>query len=1500
MSQSEGYLNGTHRAVKTDLFGRSYSYEIIEAELPEEVYLLHQGVCPCQNHSSICSAPVIPEKEYPSLDITQLTEDEWFEVNGTTRLKYYKFNILPVGGACPVVVISVDTISGSPPNIVVAVGELPTKHNQVAASFYYLHHDIYICDFKFSYGTYYIEASPFTWNIFTSYKIRFYTMDPLPCVPPKPVPYPSDGSFEWLQDGTPSYAVGKVSEIISYRFFVDQPCAIITASVSKTTNEGDVDISLDLENPKASGKAAKWTSATDDDDYIAISYCHHNSSWVLYVGISVWLGSETTPFVTVITTRIFNPRALTDYTYNKLAIALSWGVASLNCPNFTELCNYPPYEDCQFDRGDYFGCCHSFFSLAPTTTPNPIFPWNGADPSYKWVDRIPWNDPLPILPKKLSWALLIGHTTATSVHYKYSRPPDLSQCEIHFNNLLVLENGMPFEVPIRLTPKEQSCDVDDFNEVNTKMNQIVNQMNGVEDIIGLSLLHAKLAILNLEEVVSDCQQLILNATSYKTKEIPFSHVTECLEDVPDDHQCCPLQDSLDSCCLPYTYYLEEKIYQIDSSSSSSCVEKKTQDFIYLLNTMNQCGADFEDTNFLDLDTLKSFLVNCRNGIVGPTATGVPCLQDSDCLTSCNPITNLCDHNDTLVLQCFANNIDQLLMRILRNIWGSNDTSTDRNGFVKTFEKYLIQPLCSGPTGIKYQDHYEFTSPELCNDCVEPLCFDTSCDIPLGCTYEFSKCQRYWTFVPGNPFKCTLEDSCNWMDCSTIPYNVSCSQVCLNASLSEYVCLDCSSGNCVELIGYDEEMCSEGLCSLPQYPARECLLHNDCSIPCPNCTRQQCEQLGACSDFDQIRTLMAKYNGTEGLCITKLHNDFSTPYCDDDEAFFAYGCGDSRYQNETSCIDAGGVWRTPAFTEKECLSFQIDNATEGVYSPTLASFIRVPLSEGIQCGLINQSYVTWTKATWKPAKIQKLLYTRRSYHNTNFIRNTIDYYFFEQSIDLAIGNLYSYVFVNHALCRYQQLNSMVSDIFCLDNQNCDSTSITSVTQSGFGLACSDIGGFIKNDFAEVKIYPNSLALSCNGVSLFTIPSSAFQNAQPTRLSSEIFKPPIPNPLSVVRNRHTNIVGQIVSDGLSIQIDQQVLFFQAPAQLCFYLNKNQFLEAKEYSTYGIGFLKEDQIYVKTTDITETELKFCGNISSTGTYFGIKIYDNWEHVFGYEESTVMESYACTAIYLFVLIATIIQFLLLLILKDENFGVKAYNLVLLIIFLSTRVAYMSLFTYNFGSANTPLFLFEFPSLIFFIIYLSVLYIWLNVLTQIELLGLESNIPLILYVCANLVISLLFTVFVVIFYQQPEFNKIQPCERNAVLYASKERSYVNFIYDLIIAGILLIIAILFVILGLLFLRKIMLFPHPSISYLRLFYSTIILVTCFAICFLTRSIWTVVSLLYSHTPSLVGMTILETVPCLGLALYLYPPDVARRHITLRQNPENTQPSILSDQEKRFK
>jgi hypothetical protein len=70
----------------------------------------------------------------------------------------------------------------------------------------------------------------------------------------------------------------------------------------------------------------------------------------------------------------------------------------------------------------------------------------------------------------------------------------------------------------------------------------------------------------------------------------------------------------------------------------------------------------------------------------------------------------------------------------------------------------------------------------------------------------------FTPVPDNQAGCVQEFNCNWFDCTALGLDAAtCQAWCANSSLSANVCLDCSSGTCVEVPGnLNQAQCLTGM------------------------------------------------------------------------------------------------------------------------------------------------------------------------------------------------------------------------------------------------------------------------------------------------------------------------------------------------------------------------------------------------------------------------------------------------------------------------------------------------------------------------------------------------------------------------------------------------------------------------------------------------------------------------------------------------------------------
>lgn len=280
---------------------------------------------------------------------------------------------------------------------------------------------------------------------------------------------------------------------------------------------------------------------------------------------------------------------------------------------------------------------------------------------------------------------------------------------------------------------------------------------------------------------------------------------------------------------------------------------------------------------------------------------------------------------------------------------SSSFSSYFSRFANQLSDRFISTDCSGLHSIDYRYHWYWTPFDVtCLDTCKfpPKCFayGNDCVVVQDCQL-YSYCTYSWTPVAADPVACVSAQSCNWLDCSLYGLNEStCETWCVNSSLSQAICLDCSSVSaatnyyCIEVTNLTQTECADGFCSLDSsiQDNASCAALTDCSLTITSLTvglghpsftlnfpsgasdANTCHEFGACQSYADIQPLLSQFSwnasGASGICLSPVLENF----CNGVYPPILEGCPEDAYLNQTSCQAAGYVWRTIATDQADCM------------------------------------------------------------------------------------------------------------------------------------------------------------------------------------------------------------------------------------------------------------------------------------------------------------------------------------------------------------------------------------------------------------------------------------------------------------------------------------------------------------------------------------------------------------------------------------------------------
>jgi len=216
-----------------------------------------------------------------------------------------------------------------------------------------------------------------------------------------------------------------------------------------------------------------------------------------------------------------------------------------------------------------------------------------------------------------------------------------------------------------------------------------------------------------------------------------------------------------------------------------------------------------------------------------------------------------------------------------------------------------------------------------------------------------------------------------------------------------------------------------------------------------------------------------------------------------------------------------------------------------------------------------------------------------------------------------------------------------------------------------------------------------------------------------------------------------------------------------------------------------------------------------------------------------------------------------------------KIISLVVLFIFTVTRGVYFALPPSILSDSPLgALMLFEVPSLIFFIMYTTQLYMWGLVVYQVKKLKITDKQDTLwyLYIATDVAMIVLFIAFVIIFFSVVE-SALLPCQEGAP--PTKIHQTVNLAYLYFLGALSALMAIAVLVIASLLLRILMSDTSKNPAVRELSTMTWLIVLTFPLMFLVRTALLIAASFFVSVPVMV-FTLLELFPSAVLLYYIFP------------------------------
>eukprot|EP01127_Copromyxa_protea_P016650 TRINITY_DN4986_c0_g1_i1.p1 TRINITY_DN4986_c0_g1~~TRINITY_DN4986_c0_g1_i1.p1 ORF type:complete len:1209 (-),score=173.40 TRINITY_DN4986_c0_g1_i1:45-3671(-) len=1137
------------------------------------------------------------------------------------------------------------------------------------------------------------------------------------------------------------------------------------------------------------------------------------------------------------------------------------------------------------------------------------------------------------IPKRMNFYWLRQVTSLDSSR-KYSNG-EPETCSITLQPKLVNNIGENFHSRVSgFVRKHPHCNHTAIEETKKEFSSIISKMQRSVHVDELVLYQLKISSLMNSDLVLGCKDLlesllVMNETSYT-----FEHEQGCngneFSPTWDSDPCCNLDLEWEMCCAQDVVFTAPTIESVDYPATSKChlsecAEIALENYKTTGNVNARetgCSAVWEKS-IRDVVYEPQLIFDCATKLWGPfDMEGVSCTSNDDCFygAECDLVHEKCVHDQTHFLSCISLSKVRIIGQLLANHWDMEVLATYEM-FVMEVYKRFIKPMCTGPGSTAFRPHYDYLplGNNICEDpCTEEniiiSCLSTdevSCPKDDVCPpFDFTWCARSFTFVnETRNSECLEEKYCNWMACGNLDQS-ECEEACL--SNMEPMCLDCSSTPCTPLIGWDQSRCERGLCvEDPELDDSEfCKTQlGDCSLPCPDCNKSQCEALHMCDGIIEYMLFLELNNVTaDGGCFSRPYvNGYGTSECIIG-VMHQFGCLVSTFNEQTSCESEGHKWVSTQISTEEC---------ETAYQGCVNEEGALNMKDREQCECAGQNWTSYFKladGVYTPGRIRPLVWSAPVWQSVRKVEPAMDLLSAMNDVQTVITRYASLEYAKEGMCRFNPLLEVFSIIACdchdaeaehfidddeiIENEACYRT-----TRDGNIVDLMWGCPFIHNTHddkhfnltVDINSFPGEF--DCKVIIASLLPYNLFTSQAPdARLSSHVFVENPENIFTIITYQKLIVEGQIVTNGVRLEWEVEGTI-GTPLELCIPVSED-IDQSQLFDFYGMGEVVSDEngvISVKPLNESlsnEVDGWICAQITEPGDYIGLLLRDPKSQY----DSLLAQSIVASVLYFVLLAGVLYQVLCIIKLDLVRKNQKLLFASIAFLFLLIRAVYFIVYPIGLieDQPIASYFVFEFPTFLFLIMNSTVIYLWLEISRTMKSLkhvsgsGVNSRL-FAFWVVWNLFILLCFVGFIVAYYATPSGSEQLPCSIFFSVTASQSKLDVSLAYVIFVAVLSIFMAFTFIVIGLLFLLPIMFHEdeskHSEAQKHLMLYTWLVMST-FALCFVAKSVLLLIAATTLFTVPIIVFALLEQVPTAVLLWYIRPPHINSNSGSSRRTSSN--------------
>eukprot|EP01102_Stenamoeba_stenopodia_P014094 TRINITY_DN464_c0_g1_i8.p1 TRINITY_DN464_c0_g1~~TRINITY_DN464_c0_g1_i8.p1 ORF type:complete len:1482 (+),score=141.67 TRINITY_DN464_c0_g1_i8:791-5236(+) len=805
---------------------------------------------------------------------------------------------------------------------------------------------------------------------------------------------------------------------------------------------------------------------------------------------------------------------------------------------------------------------------------------------------------------------------------------NLDSCSFIFDTLSPISNKDGKRIQGTIHPKktEPKC-TREVKQISEKVDSILGQLLRADSYQEALTHRYEVDKLELRNSWLGCEAYLsdyLNVTESTTIAFPSS---ECRQEYGskeyEEDPCCSLELGWESCCPPDRIVEEDtNRYEVgmypNNCYSPSCVSDLLDRYSFYVSVSENpsiCVSKFNEY-LTAVETYLIALKRCESDIYGTKLTPPSCISDEDCESnSCDLVSKKCYHNKDST-ERFWECVETTVMtkELATNLYGIGVSIS--SAVKKLRREVTTSDQCYNAYGpdLRHGIFERASAWPMCEVKQDFYCLDTFCQYPLSLGSQelfgriYSNCDYQWFYSEQNTVDCQKSATCLWNN--TLITKEDCE------SGDQMFCGVCGGDKCIvngELL--NESSCENTFACMHANGSvtytnseEECSKMSTCTKSCGGgeCkTEEECETSGGyCSGLELFTFIQNTYGlpqPPETVCLFETR-PFNIPDCYLVSASqkipylsTPYSIGCVAIYNEKICSQNNGTALYLPSTREKCSSIGegcLENSFTEVFSPKSSQ-------DCARCHQEMSPKFSWIPGSWRRSVPKRLEWQQKRFtRNTTLIKGPN---FVELSSRILNGAVLGFVtdLQTQSYCKLAAKKSFIEAVSCacLDFEE-DSDTCFDIPSPTLGAAriCPDSNATILAVPAILE-FKNAdvVGTECVTISAFDVIPSTFLNVPIPGVSPTYAHARYDGSTKEsVKNKQDTIVGEVLSDGIKLEVLSGSFDIVQSFTLCFYMDEEVTDEKTKYKTYDFATkLDNDSLIPLNVDAVLSKVDNNGNL-------------------------------------------------------------------------------------------------------------------------------------------------------------------------------------------------------------------------------------------------------------------------------------------------------------------